>query len=114
MNMIVRFLLSGLSLYLADWLLDSIHLAGFGTALFGALILGIVNMVVRPLLVFFTLPVTFATFGLFLLIINAFSYWFASWFVPGFEITGFWGAFWGAIVTTVINALLNAVVPKKD
>ncbi|MEW9670265.1 phage holin family protein [Ammoniphilus sp. 3BR4] len=113
MNWLIRLLISGFSLIIADWLLDSVSVRGFGTALIAVLILGLVNMIVRPLLVFFTLPLTIFSFGLFLLIINAFTYWFASLLVPGFDITGFWGAFWGAIVTTIISSMLNALVIEK-
>ncbi len=108
--MLLRLIVSGFSLWIADWLIDSISLKGFGTAIFAAIILGLVNLIVKPLLVLFTLPATVVSFGLFLLIINAFTYWFASLFVPGFEIYSFWGAFWGAIVTTIINGILNGLV----
>lgn len=113
MNLLLRLMLSGLSLWVADWLLDSIHLNGFGIALWAAFILGLVNMIVKPLLVFFTLPVTVVSLGLFLLVINAFTYWFASLFVPGFEIYSFWGAFWGALVTTIINGILNGLIKDR-
>lgn len=108
MNWLIRLILSGFSLLLADWLIESISIRGFGTALIAAFILGIVNMIVRPVLVFFTLPLTVASFGLFLLIINALTYKLASALVPGFEITSFWGAFWGAILTTIISSILNS------
>lgn len=108
--MLLRLIVSGFSLWIADWLIDSISLKGFGTAIFAAIILGLVNLIVKPLLVLFTLPATVVSFGLFLLIINAFTYWVASLFVPGFEIYSFWGAFWGAIVTTIINGILNGLV----
>lgn len=114
MNLLLRLILSGLSLWIADWLIDSIHLQGFGTAIWAAIILGIVNLFVKPLLVLFTLPVTVFSLGLFLLIINAFTYWFASLFVPGFEIYSFWGAFWGAIVTTMINGILNGLIKDRN
>lgn len=110
MKWALRFVVSGVSLWMAAWLIDSISIPGFGTALFAALILGVVNLTIKPLLVLFTLPATFLSFGLFLLVINTFTYWFASLFVPGFEIYSFWGAFWGAIVTTIINSILNGLV----
>lgn len=113
MGWLVRFLVSGVSLWLADWLIDSISLSGFGTALIAAFIIGLVNLIIKPLIVMFTLPVTIFSFGLFLLFINAFTYWFASLFVPGFDIYSFWGAFWGAIVTTIINGILNGLVKDR-
>lgn len=113
MNWLLRLLISGFSLIIADWLLASISVRGFGTALIAVLILGLVNMIVRPVLVFFTLPLTIFSFGLFLLVINAITYWFASLLVPGFDISGFWGAFWGAIVTTIVSSMLNSLVRDK-
>ncbi|RXT05245.1 phage holin family protein [Ammoniphilus sp. CFH 90114] len=113
MNWLIRLVLSGFSLIIADWLLASISLRGFGTALIAAFILGLVNMIVRPILVFFTLPLTIVSLGLFLLVINALTYWFTSMLVPGFEITGFWGAFFGAIVTTIVSSMLNALITER-
>ncbi|RKD22622.1 hypothetical protein BEP19_10195 [Ammoniphilus oxalaticus] len=110
MKWFVRFLISGVSLWAAAWLLDSIHLSGFGAALVAAFILGLVNMTIKPLLVIFTLPVTILSFGLFLLVINAFTYWFTSLLVPGFEIYSMWGAFWGAIITTIVSSILNGMI----
>jgi putative membrane protein len=110
MHWLIRLLISGLSLLVADWLLDSVQISGFGTAILAALILGIVNTLIRPILIFFTFPATIATFGLFLLVINAITYWFTSALVPGFNVYGFWGAFWGAIITSIITAILNAFV----
>jgi len=111
---LLRILFSGLSLWIADLLIDSISLQGFGTAVLAAIILGLVNFFIKPILVFFTLPITVLSLGLFLLIINAFTYWIASLFVPGFEIYSFWGAFWGAIVTTVVNTILNGLIRDRD
>ncbi|HJV44709.1 MAG TPA: phage holin family protein [Bacillota bacterium] len=110
MHWIIRLLVSGLSLLVADLLLNSVRLSGFGTAIFAALILGIVNTIIRPILIFFTFPATIATFGLFLLVINAVTYWITSTLVPGFYVSGFWGAFWGAIITSVVTTIVNAFV----
>lgn len=110
MKWLLRFLVGGVSLWIAAWLLDSISLSGFGSALLAAFILGLVNITIRPLLVLFTLPVTVLSFGLFLLVINAITYWIASILTPGFVIHNFWGAFLGAIVTTVISAILNGLI----
>lgn len=113
MNWLIRLFLTGFSLIIADWLLTGISISGFGTALIAALILGLVNMIVRPILVFFTLPLTIMSLGLFLLVINALTYWFTSALVPGFDITGFWAAFFGAILTTVVSSILNAMVRER-
>jgi putative membrane protein len=109
MSWIMKLLLSGLSLLLVDYLLVRVEIEGIGTALVAALILGIVNTIVRPILVFLTLPVTVVSLGLFLLVINAFTYWGTSLLVPGFNVFGFWGAFWGALVTTIITSVVQRI-----
>ncbi|MBP1930996.1 phage holin family protein [Ammoniphilus resinae] len=114
MRFLLRILFSGLSLWIADLLIDSISLRGFGTAVLAAIILGLVNFFIKPILIFFTFPITVLSLGLFLLVINAITYWIASLFVPGFEIYSFWGAFLGAIVTSVVNALLNSLIKDRD
>lgn len=110
MKGLLRFLAGGLSLWVAAWLLDSVSLSGFGSALLGALILGLVNVTIKPLLVFFTLPATVFSFGLFLFVINAITYWIASILTPGFVIHSFWGAFFGAIITTIVSGVLNGLI----
>jgi putative membrane protein len=109
MNWIIQLLLSGLSLWVVDWMLDSVTLQGFGTALVAAFILGLMNLVVRPILIFLTLPATVLSLGLFLFVVNALTYWLASMIVPGFEVTGFWGAFLGAIVTTIVTTVVQSI-----
>ncbi|HEY0828297.1 MAG TPA: phage holin family protein [Bacilli bacterium] len=114
MNWLWRLLIGAGSLLLADLLLDDVYIRGFVIALLASLILGLVNIFVRPVLVFFTLPVTFLTFGLFLLVVNALTFWLASGLVPGFEVHGFWAAFWGALITAVINGIFNSYLEKRN
>jgi putative membrane protein len=78
-----------------------------------------VNSIVRPILIFFTLPLTFLTLGLFLLVVNAITFGLAAWFVPGFQVSGFWAALFGSIVMSLIAAVLSMFIkvgdaPKKD
>ncbi len=84
-----------------------------------ALILGLVNTLVRPVLQFLSCGLIVATLGLFLLIINALTLWLSSyvaqnWFHVGFLVDGFWPAFWGALVVSVISFLLNMFVPEAE
>jgi putative membrane protein len=81
----------------------------FWTALVLALVLGILNVLIKPLLVVLTLPITLVTFGLFLLVINALMVLFASHLVPGFTVDGFW---WALLFSMVVS-LINLILPKK-
>jgi len=76
----------------------------------GVAVLGLLNAVVRPILILLTLPVTLLTLGLFIFVINALLLWFVSSFVAGFHVDGFWAAMWGAIVYSLITFILNALV----
>ncbi|MEW9032344.1 MAG: phage holin family protein [Planifilum fimeticola] len=109
MGLIVRLLLNGLAVFLAAQLVPGIEVKGFGTALLAALILGIVNTVIRPVLVFFTLPISFLTLGLFIFVINALLFWLVGAFVSGFEVDGFLSAFFGAIIVSIISWALNGI-----
>ena len=110
MNIIVRFLINGVILLVIDWLLDSIHIQSYGTALLAILILSIVNLLVKPILHLIALPITILTFGLFSFIINAMTFKITSYIVSGFVIHSFWGALLGSFLLTVIQSLFL----KKD
>ena len=91
-------------------LVRGIGLDGLTSALVAGLVLGIVNAVVRPILVVLTFPITLLTLGLFLLVLNAFCLWLVSVFVPGFHVVGFWAAFWGALLVSVVSWILTALI----
>src|SRR3989338_3804755 len=77
------------------------------------LVLGLINAIVRPILVVLTLPVTLVTLGLFLLVLNGLCLWFTSRLVTGFEVHGFWAAVWGALLVSVGSWILNAFVSDR-
>lgn len=103
MRWLVQLLLNGLALLLVAAIVEGIHLQGFGTAILAALLLGLINTFIRPLLVLLTLPLTVLTLGLFTLIINAVTFGLTAWLLPGFTVSGFWAAFWGALLLSLIN-----------
>lgn len=109
-GLILRWFLSGLSLILTATILTGIEVHSFGAALIAALVLGVVNAIVRPLFIFFTLPLNILTLGLFTLVINAFMLMLTSSVVSGFDITGFGAAFIGSLLLSVISTLLNGLV----
>ena len=86
-------------------------MASFGSALIAALVLGLVNMLVKPVLVLLTLPITIVTLGLFLIVINALLFWFVGSVLKGFQVNGFWWAVGGAILYSLISGLLTKLIP---
>lgn len=107
---LVRMLISAVSLWLADLLLDGIHLEGVLTVLGAALVLGVVNAVIRPIVVLLTLPLTIITLGLFLLVVNAMMLGLVAAVFPGFSISGFWSAVFGAIFVSFFSWLASAFI----
>jgi len=112
-GLLLRWLINALALLALPYLFDSIRVDSFYTALIVALLLGLVNAVIRPVLILLTLPVTILTLGLFVLVINALLFWFVASFVEGFTVTGFWPAFFGAIVYALISWALSALLTRS-
>ena len=102
-----------LALLLAAHVVPGIRLAGLASALVAGLLLGLVNAIVRPVLVVLTFPITLLTLGLFLLVLNAFCLWLVSVFVSGLHVDGFWPAFWGALLVSVVSWLLTALISDR-
>ena len=108
MGIVLRVLINAAALWLAASLISGIELHGVGNTLLAALVLGIVNAVVRPVLLFLTFPITLVTLGLFIFVLNAFCLWLTSRLVPGFDVHGFGAAFLGALVISVVSWALTA------
>jgi len=104
---LIRLLVVALGLWLASELVPGIEVQGLWTLLGAALLLGVVNAVVRPLLVILTLPITLLTLGLFLLVINAAMLGLVAWMFDGFAIAGFWPAVFGSIVVSLTGWLAS-------
>lgn len=109
MKWIITLFLNSMALLIADFLIPGFHIKGFFSALLAAVVLGLVNTIIRPVLVVLTLPITFFTLGFFIFIINAITFMIAARLVPGFTVYSFWGAFWGALVTSAISWILNGI-----
>jgi putative membrane protein len=112
-RILIGWLLNAIALLAVAYLMPSIQVASFGSALIAALVLGLVNTLVRPILVILTLPVTLLTLGLFLLVINGLLFWAVGTFLDGFSVGGFWPAMLGAILYSVISWLLAALLKPK-
>lgn len=107
---VIRLLITALGLWVADRLLPGIVITGTGSLIVSALLLGLVNAVIRPIILILTLPLTVLTLGLFILIVNGISLGIAAWLVPGFHIAGLWSATWGAIIVGVTSWAASAFV----
>jgi putative membrane protein len=111
MSLLIRWIVNAVALMLVSYLFASIEVSGFFAALITALILGLVNAVIRPILILITLPINILTLGLFTFVINGLLFWFVASFLEGFEVAGFWSAFWGALAYSVISFLISMLVP---
>lgn len=110
MRLITSILLNGLLVYAGGWLLSGVSVDGFVVAIIAAIVLGLVNFLVKPLLTLLTLPLTIVTFGLFLLVVNGLSVLLASAMVPGFAVDGL---FW-AILFSVVLAIGNLLIGDRS
>jgi putative membrane protein len=110
MRILAVWLINTVALAAVAYLMPSVSIASPGAALVAALVLGLVNTLIRPLLVLLTLPVTVLTLGLFILVINGLLFWAVGSFVPGFQVAGFWPGVIGALVYSVISWALSALI----
>lgn len=103
MRLLLVWLINALALLALPYVVPSIKVDGFVTAVIAALVLGLVNTLIRPLLVLLTLPATILTLGLFIFVINGLLFWMVASFVDGFRVGGFWSAVLGAVVYALIS-----------
>jgi len=107
MNSIIKFFLTGLAVLLTAYLLPGVHVENYGQALLVALLLSIANVIVKPILILFTIPLTVLSLGLFLLAINAIIILMVDYFVPGFSVDGFWWALAFSLILSVFNSMFS-------
>ena len=112
-RLLIGWILNAVALLAVAYLMPTIQVASVGTALIAALVLGLVNTLVRPLLIILTLPVTLLTLGLFLLVLNGLLFWAVGSFLDGFSVGGFWPGFFGAILYSLISWALAAILKPK-
>jgi putative membrane protein len=113
MGFLFRVLVNALAIWLATEIVPGIGVRDTSTVVVAALVLGLLNAVVRPVLLVLTLPLTLVTLGLFLFVLNAFCLWLTSAVVPGFHVRGFWAAFWGALIVSVLSWAVNGFVSDR-
>src|SRR5260221_10183264 len=107
LHLLLIWLINTVALIGVAYLMPSISISSFGSALVAALILGLLNAVIRPILILLTLPATLVTLGLFIFVINGLLFWFAGSFLQGFVVAGFWPGVFGAIIYSIIAWLLS-------
>jgi len=107
---IARIIITTIVVLIIAHLIPGLEVKNMVDALFFGLILGVINSVVRPVLTLLTLPITFFTLGLFLLVINGFTFWLASEISYGVHISSFWGAFWGGLIIWVTGIFTNRLI----
>lgn len=110
MNIIFRVLIGALALLLAAYLIPGIVVDSIYIAIIAAVILGILNMVVKPILFVLTLPITILTLGLFTFVINAGLFWFAASFIEGFYVSGFLPALLGSLLVSIVSSVGNNTI----
>ena len=110
MKPLLKLLVSTLAIIIATYIMPGVHIADYWTAVVVALVLALVNLIVKPVIVFFTLPLNILTLGLLTFLINGLLILLVAYFVPGFEVKGFWTAVWFNIVITIINWVLTKLV----
>jgi putative membrane protein len=113
MRLLLIWLINTIALFTLPWLMDTVQIDSFSTALVAALVLALVNTLIRPILLLLTLPVTVFTLGLFIFVINGFMFWAVSDLVAGFQVAGFGSAILGAFLYSVISWALSAIFIKK-
>jgi putative membrane protein len=112
MFFVVRLIINMVAILIISYLFPRmIWVDGFLAALVAAFLLGVVNAIIRPILVFLTLPLTVVTLGLFLLVVNGLMLWLVSTLVRGFHVSGFWGAVLGSILISIVSWVLSRFLP---
>lgn len=121
MRLIIRWLITGLALFAAAWLVRGIRVEGDGWTAYAvmAVILALINALVRPVLKLLTCPLIILTLGVFVLVINGFTLWLASaiaqnWFGVGYVVDGFGAAFLGSLIVSVVSVILSALVREEE
>jgi putative membrane protein len=113
MKLLIGWLLNALALLAVAYFVPGIHVSSFTYALIAAAVIGLANMLIKPVLLILTLPVTIITLGLFIFVINGLLFWLAGYFLQGFDVKTFMAGIIGAIVYSIISWILSAIFVDK-
>ena len=100
---LLKWLALSLAIMFVGWVVPGITVSSIATALNASIVIALVNLVIKPILVFLTLPINILTLGLFILVINALLFMFVAYLIPGVEVDGFWSAFLGALLLSILS-----------
>ncbi|MFM2085677.1 MAG: hypothetical protein RLZZ237_546 [Pseudomonadota bacterium] len=114
MRLLLTWLINAAALFAVPYLMHSVSMSSGWTALLAAALLGLVNALIRPVLILLTLPVTVLSLGLFILIVNGFLFWLVAQMIAGFHVTSFWAAVGGALLYSVISWALSTLLLSKN
>lgn len=114
MKLLLVWLLNAIALLAVAYLVPGIHVAGFAAALVAALVIGLVNMIIRPILVLLTLPITLLTLGLFILVINGLLFYLVGNWIQGFDVTTITAGIIGALVYSLLSWVLSALLIDQE
>lgn len=114
LQFLLTWLATAVSLIITAFVVPGFTIVSFSSALVGAVILGLVNAIVKPILILFTLPLTILTLGLFLLVVNAIALGLVGYLTPGLSVAGFFPALFGSIVLTVVSSIIHQLFPASE
>lgn len=114
LRLLLRWALNAVALLLVPEIITGLQVNSYLAALIGAILLGLMNALIRPLLILITLPINLLTLGLFTLVLNGLLFWAVSGLVAGVQIDGFGSAFWGALVYSLLTALVNVALGEES
>jgi putative membrane protein len=114
LQFVLTWLATAISLMITAWLVPGLTITSFTAAAVGAIVLGLVNAIVKPILILFTLPLTILTLGLFLLVVNAIAFSLVGYFTPGFVVAGFFPALFGSIVLSFVSGIIGQVFSTNN
>lgn len=114
MNVVGRILLNGAFVYITSYLLSGVNVEDFWVAILVGLVLGIINVTIKPLITILTLPFTIITLGLFLLVINAGMVMLTDSIIPGFEVAGWWSALFFSLIMSLLNLIVTDLKKKPE
>jgi putative membrane protein len=114
MRLLATWFINAIALLALPYLVSSVSIDSFGTALLVAVVLGFVNTIIRPILIVLTLPATLVSLGLFIFVINGLMFWAVASMIDGFHVAGFWAAVFGAILYSIISWALSTLLLQKS
>ena len=114
MRLLLGWAINAAALFLLPYLVSAVQIKSFVTALVVALVIGLLNTFIRPVLFVLTLPITILTLGLFTLVLNGLMFWIASRFIEGFNVGGFWWAVLAALIYSIISWAISSLLLDKD